>query len=403
MGAKAVESAPAVWQSFIASNLALCQLIVDELTERMEEANTHQVERDAAEPRGEEEEEEDEVEDDEGEDDPMYEETIGMLSEQIDALEGVKKRKLPFADRMGLIGMLVELSGDQLPLLASIEDSAKAEELQVEGILSAALHSALQYGADCLQRAGGVGKSLNKLQLDSEEEALMCLKLLDTLIGCILNEQPHARRAFLAHAKAVIEWLKGVGLSSARSPAVRQAALSVLSNLIEADPALLSPPPSGSEEVAEASASTEPTSSTAAPSPSSTPQLSPAERSGLLHSLLDAAVALCSSEEQLSVETGHFSSHNLGTALLDVTLSPHTVRGHSTLRRPDLAHVPLPVRCVVPLLECDPILCCGFCGVVSRLACTGCVLCVERLFSRTGAGSAALPRRPPLHCPDVLR
>ena len=55
----------------------------------------------------------------------MYEETIEMLTEQIDQLEQIKKRKLPFNDRMGLIGMLCQLSEDQLPLLAAIADADK--------------------------------------------------------------------------------------------------------------------------------------------------------------------------------------------------------------------------------------------------------------------------------------
>ena len=310
MGARVVESAPAVWQSFIAANAALCQLIVDELTERMEEHNSS-----GGSGGGGDQHEGGEGQEEVDDDDPMYEETIGMLSEQIEALEGVKKRKLPFADRMGLLGMLVELTADQLPMLAGIEDSEKVTELQVEDILTAALHSALQYGADCVQRAGGAGRSVNKLQQDSEEEGLMCMKLLDSIAGCLINEQPHARRAFLAHAKAIVEWLKGIGLNPSRSPSARQAAVSVLSNLIEADPALLSPPPPSG-----AAAEVAPTS---AVSSTSTPQLSPEERSGLLQSLIDAAFALCSGEEELSVEPTHFSSHNLGTALLDVC-STHT-------------------------------------------------------------------------------
>ena len=41
-----VDAAPAVWQSFITSNIALCQLIVDELTEKMEAKQTEQAEQD---------------------------------------------------------------------------------------------------------------------------------------------------------------------------------------------------------------------------------------------------------------------------------------------------------------------------------------------------------------------
>ena len=334
-----------------------------------------------------------------------------MLTEQVDALESVKKKKLPFADRMGLLGMLAELTGDQLPMLASLEDSDKAAELQVEDILTAALHSALQYGADCVQRAGGAGPSTNKMQQDSEQEALMTMKLLDTLAQSCINEQPHARRAFLAHAKQLMEWLKTVGLNANRSPPARQAALSVLSNLIEADPALLSPP-ANVEDGGNAAAAD--TSSTTVPSSSATLQLSAAERAALLSSLLDAAFALCSSQEELSVETGHFSSHNLGTALLDVTAYSRTrTAWHARnslslsccLRRSHCSTAPARVStcvlCAVPVLQCDSVCCCGFCGAVPRLCCVGCVEC--GWWRGCAAGCSAVCGGATVHCADVLR
>ena len=247
----------------------------------------------------------------------MFEETIGMLEEQIDALEKIQRKKLPFNDRMGLLGMLVELTTDQLPMLAGMEDEEKAQELQVEDIVTAALHATLQYGQDCAARAGGLqAPSANKMQQDSELEALMCMRLLDAAMGCTLNEAPHARRAALAHLPAIVDWLKAVGLSRHRSPTARQAALSVLSNVIEADASLLSPP--ATEGGGEAMDAAEATTETA-----STPQLSAAARSALLEGLMDAAFALCGeAEEELSVEVGHFSSHTLGTALLDVSAAP---------------------------------------------------------------------------------
>ena len=330
-----MDAAPAVWQSFIASHIALCQLITDELKERLETRNTEK-----GEGGGEEDEEEEEGEGEE-EDEDMFEETIGMLEEQIDALERIQKKKLPFNDRMGLLGMLVELTSDQLPLLASLDDAEKAAELQVEDIVTAALHSTLHYGQDCIQRAGGLSvASSNKLQQDSEMEALMCMRLLDALMGCTLNEAPHARRAVLAHLPSIVEWLMAVGLSRHRSSTARQAALSVLSNVVEADPALLSPPPSeGGEE------------SQAAAEASTTPQLSPASRAAVLSGLLDSAFALCGEEEaELSVEVGHFSSQNLGTALLDV--SDQRSLAHCTATRPSRRPLIRPSPVPLPSLPC---------------------------------------------------
>ena len=244
-----------------------------------------------------------------------------MLNEQIDALESIKRRRLPFSERMGLLGMLVELSGDQLPLLAQITDTEKAAELQVEDVLSAALHAALQYGADCVSRAGGLSAaSSNKLQQDSEQEALMLMKLLDTLLSSLISEEPHARRAVLKHVKEAVAWLSAVGRSTARSPTARQAALSVLSNLLEADAALLSPPPPlPSDSAVDGTVDGDDSSSA-----SSTPQLAAAERAALLSLLLELSFELCSTEDELSVEVGHFSAQNMGTALLDCLCSSVT-------------------------------------------------------------------------------
>ena len=318
--ARPIDAAPAVWQSFITSNIALCQLIVDELTEKMEAKQT----ADAEAAGGEEEEEEDEEEPD------VYEETIEMLTEQIEQLEQIKRRKLPYNDRMGLIGMLCQLSEDQLPLLAAIPDADKVAEMQVVDIVSASMASALAYMKDCLQRAGGADKSKNKLQQDSEQEALMTMKLLDVQLTALVNggeggEEDdeegeegekgagggHARQIVASHIKDIFNALVGVGLNRNRADEMRQAAFSVISNTVEADGALFSPRAESAAEAEEAGG------------------LSEEDKTALLAKLIDAVYALCGEEGEMTVEASEFTAEQLGTTLLDTLVTAIAPTAHT--------------------------------------------------------------------------
>ena len=310
--ARPIDAAPAVWQSFITSNIALCQLIVDELTERMEAKQAEQAEDDNEDEEADEEEEPD-----------VYEETIEMLTEQIEQLEQIKKRKLPFADRMGLIGMMCQLSEDQLPLLAAIPDEDKVAEMQVEDIVGASMASALSYMKDCLQRAGGNDKSKNKLQQDSEQEALMTMKLIDVQLTALVNggddgegddedaAKGHARRIVTSHVKDVFNALVTVGLNRNRADEMRQAAFSVISNTIEADGVLFSPRAEAAAEKEEEGA------------------LSEADKTALLAKLLDAVYALCAEEGEMTVEATDFTAEQLGTTLLDTLVTSITPTAHT--------------------------------------------------------------------------
>ena len=312
--ARPIDAAPAVWQSFITTNLALCQLIVDELTEKIEAKQTALAER------GEEGEEEEEEEDEEPD---VYEETVEMLTEQIEQFEQIKKRKLPFNDRMGLIGMLCQLSEDQLPLLAAISDADKVVEMQVEDIVGASMGAALAYMKDCLQRAGGNEKSKNKLQQDSEQEALMTMKLIDVQLTALANggdegegeEETtgggHAKRIVASHVKDIFNTLITVGLNRHRADEMRQAAFSVISNTIEADGAMFSPR-------AEAAAATEEEGG-----------LSEDDKTALITKLVDAVYALCGEEGEMTVEASDFTAEQLGTTLLDTLVTAITPTAHT--------------------------------------------------------------------------
>ena len=304
--ARPIDAAPAVWQSFITTSTALCQLIVDELTERMEEKQTERAE--------------DEADDDEEEPD-MYEETIEMLTEQIEQLNQVKKRKLPYTDRMGLIGMLCQLTEDQVPLLAAIPQADKAAEMQVEDIVGASMVATLAYMKDCVQRAGGSDKSKNKLQQDSEQEALMTMKLIDVQLTALVvgheagsDEEEgagHANRIVAAHIKDIFTALLAVGLNRNRADEMRQAAFSVISTTIEADATLFSPQAEAAAEKEEEGG------------------LSEADKHTLLTQLLDAVYALCGEEGELTVEASDFTAEQLGTTLLDSLVTSITPTAHT--------------------------------------------------------------------------
>ena len=375
-----------MWQSFIAANVALCQLILDELTERQAEEREGREQRSGAE-AGEEEGEDGDEDGDEAEEEDAAEaeETISMLSEQVDALEAVRRRRLPFADRMGVMGMLVELSGDQLPVVCQISDAQKAEELQVERILSSALSSCVSYGKDCVQRAGGAERSRNRLQQDSEQEALMAMKLLDTALLGLCDSSAaaaFARRALLAAVPDAVSWLLAVATSRSRADSVREAALSVVSNLLQADDSLLS------QQTEEAD------------SPSSSPKLADSVRSSVLSSLLSAAFDLCSDvDEQLSVEAGHVSSQSLGTALLDVSAAAATQQQQQQRQRQQIAaQRRAHGAAVLPLLS-SPLLRSALRAASLRPLwwATRCCL-VRRLCCRQGAAAAAVSAPSSLRC-----